>query len=141
MVLVGLPASGKSSWAQTRGVDPLSSDAIRQTLADDATDQSIHARVFATLRYLIRHRLAIGRHVTYVDATHLTREERAPYKKIADAYGCDLEAIYFDTPLDECLKRNQARERVVPEEAIRAMAAKLVAPSAEEGFHKVTVIR
>jgi len=110
-------------------------------LIDDARDQTIHARVFQCLRYLLRQRLAIGRLATYVDATHLTSAERRPYIQIAERYGCAIEALYFDVPLDICLARNRGRSRVVPEEAVRAMAAKLVPPSEEEGFSRVTVVR
>src|SRR6476661_9037346 len=88
VLMVGLPGSGKSTYLERLGVTALSSDLIRQLLADDATDQTIHGRVFNTLRYLVRQRLAIGRQVTYVDATHLTPDERRPYIKIAQAYGC-----------------------------------------------------
>jgi predicted kinase len=141
VVLVGLPGSGKSSYLERQGITPLSSDLVRQLLADDATDQTIHARVFQCLRYLLRQRLAIGRPVTYVDATHLTPAERRPYVKIAQRYGCSVEALYFDVPLDVCLARNRGRSRVVPEEAVRAMAAKLVPPKVQEGFRRVTVVR
>jgi predicted kinase len=110
-------------------------------LADDATDQSIHARVFSTIRYLLRQRLAIGRPVTYIDATHLTPAERRPYARIAEWYGCDLEAVFFDVPVSVCIERNRSRGRVVPEEAIQAMAEKLRAPSKEEGFARVRVVR
>jgi predicted kinase len=141
VVLVGLPGSGKSTYLERQGITPLSSDLVRQLLADDATDQTIHARVFQCLRYLLRQRLAIGRPVTYVDATHLTPAERRPYVKIAQRYGCSVEALYFDVPLDVCLARNRGRSRVVPEEAVRAMAAKLVPPKVQEGFRRVTVVR
>ena len=139
--MIGLPGSGKSTYLERLGVTPLSSDAVRQLLADDATDQSIHGRVFSTIRYLLRQRLAIGRAVTYVDATHLTPGERRPYVKIARQYRCDVEAVFFDVPLEICVARNRGRARVVPLEAMRKMAAKLVPPRASEGFSRVTVVR
>ncbi len=138
LVLVGLPGSGKSTWAAREGLPVLSSDALRELLADDVTDQTIHARVFAALRYLLRQRLALGRPVTCVDATHLTPKERRPYLRMP---GCRVEAVFFATPLEECLKRNAGRERVVPPEAIARMAARMVRPTRGEGFTRVRVVR
>jgi len=141
IVLVGLPGSGKSSYLERIGATALSSDAVRGLLADDPTDQTIHREVFATLRYLLRRRIALKRPVTYVDATHLTPRERRPYIRMGPLYGCRVEALFFDVPLEVCLERNRRRSRVVPEEAVRNMAARLVPPTLEEGFDKITVIR
>jgi predicted kinase len=138
---VGLPGSGKSTYFARLGVNPISSDAIRLQLADDENDQSIHARVFATVRYLLRQRIALHRETTYIDATNLTRRDRKQFIKIAREHGCGVEAIYFDVPLEVCKARNAARGRVVPEHALDLMAAKLVPPSITEGFDRVLIVR
>lgn len=135
-----MPGSGKSTYLERIGAVGLSSDAIRRWLADDEMDQTIHDRVFQTLRFLLRQRLAIGRAVSYIDATNLTPEERAPYIGIGQAYGCELEAVYFDVPLEVCRARNAARRRVVPDEAMLKMAQKLVPPTVDEGFTRVVVL-
>lgn len=139
-MLVGLPGSGKSTWVARQGYASLSSDHIRELLSDDITDQTIHRRVFATIRYLLRHRLELGRRYTYIDATSLTRKDRRPYLKMAELFDCDIEAVFFDVPLEVCQARNRARSRVVPDEAMLEMARRLRRPSIEEGFQRVTVV-
>jgi predicted kinase len=79
IITVGLPGSGKSTYLARLGVNAISSDEIRRLIADDPHDQTMNARIFAVVRYLIRQRIAAGRPVTYVDATHLTPWERKPY--------------------------------------------------------------
>jgi predicted kinase len=140
VVAVGLPGSGKSTYFRRLGVNAISSDAIRLQLTDDATDQTIHIRVFATVRYLLRQRLELGRAVTYIDATNLTAKERRRYIRIAREHGCEIEALYFDVPLEICKARNAERGRIVPEFAMDAMAAKLTRPSMAEGFDCVHVM-
>jgi predicted kinase len=140
IITVGLPGSGKSTYLARQGVNAISSDDVRRVIADDPHDQSMNARIFSVIRYLIRQRIAAGRPVTYVDATHLTKWERKPYVKIAQRYGCILEALFFDIPIEICLARNQTRDRVVPEAAIRKMAQQMIPPSKDEGFAKITRI-
>jgi predicted kinase len=140
IITVGLPGSGKSTYLARLGVNAISSDEVRRLIADDPHDQTINARIFSAVRYLIRQRIAAGRTVTYVDATHLEPWERRPYVNLAQRYGCTLEALFFDVPIEICIARNQTRERIVPEEAIRKMAERMIPPSQDEGFTEVTRI-
>jgi predicted kinase len=144
IITVGLPGSGKSTYlsglADGLGINAISSDEIRRLIADDPDDQTMNARIFSVIRYLIRQRIAAGRPVTYVDATHLTPWERKPYVILAQRYGCTLEALFFDVPIEVCIARNRARDRVVPEEAIRKMAQQMIPPTTEEGFSKIDAI-
>ena len=140
MVLVGLPGSGKSTYVEKLGAT-LASDEIRKLLSDDAANQNIHRRVFGVLRDLLKHRIALKRPVTYIDATNLTPSERKPYLRLAALCDCDIEAVYFDVPAEECRRRNRTRARVVPDSAITEMASRLIPPSIEEGFARVIVVK
>ena len=141
VVLVGLPACGKSTWVSEQCGVAISSDELRRWLRDDEADQSIHGLVFRLMRDFVRHRVALGAPVTYIDATNLTAKHRRPFVKIAEHTGCKCEAVFFDVPVEECLRRNAGRARQVPEAAIRAMALRLQPPSEDEGFTTITTCR
>ncbi|HEX8985916.1 MAG TPA: AAA family ATPase, partial [Bryobacteraceae bacterium] len=101
----------------------------------------INGRVFRAMRYLLRQRLELRRPVTYIDATNLTPRERRAWIRMGELHGCTVEALFFDVPLATCQERNRLRSRMVPEEALLHLAAKLVPPTLEEGFTCITVVR
>ena len=141
ILAVGLPGSGKSTYFANLGAHPISSDAMRLQLADDETDQTIHARVFAAMRYLLKQRIELLRPLTYIDATNLTRPDRRPFIRLAQRHACNIEALFFEVPLDVCRIRNSSRSRLVPNHVLDLMAAKLVPPSVEEGFSRIEVVQ
>jgi predicted kinase len=141
VLAIGLPGSGKSSWFKRHNITPLSSDLLRALLFDDATEQRFQDLVFSNLRSMLKARLIARRPINYVDATNLTPHERQSWIKLAKDYGYEVQAVFFDVPVEVCLERNQRRERVVAEDVMRRMSGKLRPPTFEEGFGKITVVR
>ena len=141
VLTIGLPGSGKTTWFKRRGVTPLSSDMLRNILFDDITEQRYQGLVFSTLRSLLRARLIAKMPWNYVDATNLSPHERRQWIKMARSFGFEVQAVFFDVPIEVCLERNQRRERTVNEETIRKMAERLRPPNFKEGFSKITVVR
>lgn len=101
-VLVGIPGSGKSTWAHKQ----------------------------------------VGNHL-FFDATNTTPKDRRVLVALARAAGTRTQAILFDTPLDVCVARNTQRrsDRVVPSSVLSSMHARLIEPSLNEGFAKITIVR
>jgi predicted kinase len=141
VLAIGLPGSGKTTWFRRRGVTPLSSDLLRNILFDDVEEQRYQGLVFSTLRSLLRARLIARMPWNYVDATNLSIHERRQWIKMAKSFGYEVQAVFFDVPLDVCLERNSKRDRSVSEEVMRKMGEKLKPPVFEEGFAKITVVR
>ena len=141
VLAIGLPGSGKTTWFRRRGVTPLSSDLLRNILFDDVEEQRYQGLVFSTLRPLLRARLIARMPWNYVDATNLSIHERRQWIKMAKSFGYEVQAVFFDVPLEVCLDRNSKRDRSVSEDIMRKMAEKLKPPVFEEGFDKITVVR
>jgi len=141
VLAIGLPGSGKTTWFRRRGVTPLSSDLLRSVLFDDVEEQRYQGLVFSTLRQLLRARLVARMPWNYVDATNLSPRERRQWIHMARGLGYEVHAVFFDVPLEVCLERNHRRDRVVPEDVMRRMAAKLRPPKFEEGFAKIVVVK
>jgi predicted kinase len=141
VLAIGLPGSGKTTWFGRRGVTPLSSDLLRNILFDDVEEQRYQGLVFSTLRSLLRARLIARMPWNYVDATNLSVHERRQWIKMAKSFGYEVQAVFFDVPLEVCLERNRQRDRSVSEDVMRKMAEKLKPPVFEEGFAKITVVR
>jgi predicted kinase len=141
VLAIGMPGSGKTTWFRRRGVTPLSSDLLRNILFDDVEEQRYQGLVFSTLRSLLRARLIARMPWNYVDATNLSVHERRQWIKMAKSFGYEVQAVFFDVPLEVCLERNRARDRSVSEDVMKKMAEKLKPPVFEEGFDKITVVR
>ncbi len=140
VVLVGIPGSGKSTWAAKQNAPVLSSDEIRRLITGDAANQSVNRLVFQTMRRMLGAMLAAGAGRVIVDSTALTRKERRTWLRWAELHGCDAEAVFFDVPREVCEERNAARSRVVPPEAMERLFSRLEPPRQAEGFVRLTTV-
>lgn len=141
-VLIGTPASGKSTWAKNfcESTDKvwLSSDTIRKELYGSEKIQDNPQKIFSLMFERTCAALSEHRDVVY-DATNLSRKRRIDLiKKIKDKFPKTL--IFgelFATPYEVCLERNSARARTVPSEAMVRMYKSFEIPTTYEGFDAI----
>jgi predicted kinase len=139
IVMVGPPASGKSTWgkefAQKVGAKYVSTDAIRAQFGKGEGDQSVNP--FGAAMGRVRNALAQGRHVV-IDATNINKSSRKTFTKIADELGAYKIAVAFEVPREELLKRDVGRERHVGQEVIDRYIKDYRRPDETE-FDKVVI--
>jgi predicted kinase len=134
VILIGLPASGKSSFYRERFAathDHISKDLMRNARAPEKRQQR-----------LIAASLDAGRSVV-VDNTNPSRAMRERIIADAHARGVPVVGYYFDTTPADALRRNRAREgrERVPEVAIFTVRKHLDPPVRAEGFESLFLVR
>ena len=140
IMLVGLPGSGKSTYAEKikeEGVIIHSSDAIREELGD-VNDQSKNTDVFTILHRRIKDDLRDGKNVC-MDCTNLSRKRRVAFIRELRNIPCEKICVLIATPFEECCKQNNNRDRRVPDDVMWRMYKNFQIPCKYEGFDKVIV--
>lgn len=160
--LTGIPASGKSTFAQllaqTGDYQIISSDTIRQQLYGDENIQGNWLEIEAEMLKQMQEAIILNRGIIY-DATNVKRAWRIDLlnkiaqqlnsKKVSFTKGdlggsenIEWLAWYINLDLKVCKQQNQQRERKVPENIIDKMAEniKLFPPHVAEGFIHVQEI-
>lgn len=142
-MLVGLPASGKSTYAKEKAEKEraiiCSSDAIRKELYGDENIQGDGNEVFNILHARVKELLSQGWDVIY-DATNVKSKRRRAFLREIEKYDCIKECIIMATPYEVCLERNQDRLfRHVPEEVITNMYKAWNTPYYFEGWDIITI--
>lgn len=144
-MLIGIPGSGKSTWAKEQRGTIISTDAIRHELFGDINDQTRNAEVFDAAHTSIKCHLEAGNDVIF-DATNLRSFHREillkslPHcKKVALIFGVLPEVA--KERVDSDIKAGKLRS-AVPHHAIDRMARLFrdeVSPAGlrAEGFDEV----
>lgn len=136
-----MQGSGKSYWAAAHagrlGAEVIASDAIRNELEAQGEDAADGDRVFAMVNERLKTTLARGVNVI-LDSTHARRAWRKDEVTTVRRFGAILIGVWFDVPLDVCLRRNASRtgtlwgERAVPVEFLLEVARRFEGPGEGE---------
>src|SRR5262249_38996676 len=78
-----------------------------------------------------------------IDNTNPTRDDRIRYVAAAKAARYAVVGYYFQSKVEECLRRNRERTEIerVPDIAILSTAKKLELPTWDEGFDQMYYVR
>lgn len=142
-MLIGLPGSGKSTYAKEKlkyrsHYEWVSSDAIRRELYGDESIQGDPSEVFTLMHDRVLEWLDYGISVIY-DATNITRKDRACIlKKLPDYVRKECTIIW--EPIDVCIMRDFNRDRTVGKAIIDRMVRRFQVPFYDEGFDNIKVI-
>ena len=143
IMMVGLPGSCKSTWAEryakTHDCVIHSSDAIREELYGSESEQQNPQKVFQILHKRIRNDLVEGKDCIY-DATNLTSKLRRNFLQYISNVNYIKRAFVIWSDYEMCLARNKKRERKVPEYAMERMLRHFEMPAKWEGFDFIDVL-
>lgn len=125
---VGLPRSGKSSWARSIDCPIVNPDSIRLALYGQAYTPEAEPMVWAIARYMVTSLFLAGHTAVVLDATNGTRARRDEW--ISKSWSRVFRV--FDTTPDQCIARcDDAHEYLVP--VIERMHASWEGVSRDEG--------
>jgi predicted kinase len=80
ILTVGLPRSGKSTWAKKMGYVMVNPDAVRKVLHGREFISESETMVWAITHYMVRALFEAGHNTVVLDATNTTRKRRDPWK-------------------------------------------------------------
>lgn len=142
VMLVGIPASGKSTYAEEltkKGYHVHSSDKIREELFGDENEQKDKSKVFEVLHKRIKEDLQNGVSCVY-DATNMNMRRRIAFLNEIKKYPCRKKCVLFAIPVEECKRRNESRERKVPDSVFDKMLRQFQCPYYYEGWDEIEVV-
>jgi predicted kinase len=133
VILVGLPASGKTSFYRQRFA------ATHVHVSKDLMPRAARDKQERQMEQVDR-ALAVGLPVV-VDNTNPRAADRALLIALARRHGARVVAYSFDAKVGESIRRNAERNPSVPKVAIFTTAKRLEPPTFAEGFDEIHDVR
>jgi predicted kinase len=140
IVLVGVPGSGKSTWASRNASEAVivSQDDLIDAITPSGFQYSARPIYGAAEEAVARSALGLGR-LVIIDRTNRTRSLRQRWLALAREANCPAVAIVMSADIETCRVRNNARNhrRKVCTERMERMISLFELPSLEEGFARI----
>lgn len=114
ILTVGLPRSGKSTWAKRQGLPIVNRDSIRLALHGKPFLREAEDMVTVIETLMVKSLFLAGHDTIIIDATHLKWAHRNKWRELFP--DLDIEYKAFDTPKTVCIKRaiKDDREDLIP---------------------------
>lgn len=125
IMMVGPPGAGKTKIAddicnQFENFTIVSPDKIREEITGDMRNQGQNDIVFGEVYIRLKTKLDEGFNVIY-DATNCRTTYRYKILDVVRGHTEKIICVMSTTPMSECLRRNDERDRFVPEDVIERM--------------------
>jgi len=101
ILTVGLPRSGKSTWARKQGHPIVNPDSIRLALYGQPFIEEAEPMVWTIAKYMVRALFYAGHSKIVLDATNITKERRTFWRD--DNWNIRIHTV--STPKDICIER------------------------------------
>ena len=132
LILKGLPASGKSTYAKelvavNNNWVRVNKDDLRAMMNGGVFSGKLEKHIVRTERELVENALKLGKNVI-VDDTNFNPNHEIFFRALAYQYSAEVEVKFFDIPLETCIDRDNKRPNGVGETAIRRMYNQYLKP-------------
>ena len=142
-MMVGVPASGKSSVAEyladVFGAKIHSSDSLRNELFGTESHMQDNDKLFAELHKRIKADLSKGTSSIY-DACNINYKKRKAFLQEISKFNPHTICVLVPKSFEDCIADNAKRERNVPDEVIRRMICNFWVPQSYEGWDEIQIV-
>ena len=149
IILVGVPASGKSTWHLNKFGDWPTTVASTDKIIESVTqiygmsyDEGFKGLIQFAEQIMWRQitTCLMNRGDFIIDRTNLTAKSRAKFIQKLKLHKYNIECLVFPTPEPEEWKRrlDSRRGKTIPQEVLDRMVASYEVPTEAEGFDKIT---
>lgn len=122
IVMVGLPRSGKSTWARQQGHPIVNGDSVRLALHGERFLAQAEPVVHVITPIMVEALFLAGHETVIVDECNVSLKRREPWMRLAEKLGAEIVFEVIDTLPSCCVQRAMAENDDVILPVIERMA-------------------